>query len=121
MKKLTKTKSAYLKSPWQFEVREVDLPDEPPEGEALLRVEACGICGTDLTNARANTAEWKPFGHEIAGVIELVPEGNHGLKPGDKVVLESSSYPKNVNGVASARGMAVGKAAECFGFGVGSA
>ena len=92
MNKPLKTKSAYLKSPWQFELREVDLPDNPPAGEALLRIEACGICGTDLTSAHSNTAEWKPFGHEIAAVIEQVPEGTPNLKPGDKVVLESSSY-----------------------------
>jgi len=87
-----KTKSAYVKSPWQFEVREVELSDKLQEGEALIRVEACGICGTDLMLAHANATEWQAFGHEIAGVIEQVSEGIHHLKPGDRVVLESSSY-----------------------------
>jgi len=87
-----KIKSAYLKSPWQFEVRSVELPDTPPEGKALIRVEACGICGTDLSAAAGKTAEWQAFGHEVAGVIENISPGHHQLAVGDKVVLESSSF-----------------------------
>jgi L-iditol 2-dehydrogenase len=58
----------------------------------LIRVEACGICGSDLTAAEEKAKDWKPFGHEIAGIIEQVGDGCEGLHVGDKVVLESSSF-----------------------------
>jgi threonine dehydrogenase-like Zn-dependent dehydrogenase len=60
-------KAAYLKAPWQIELRTIDLPDTPPPGWVRVRVEACGICGTDLTAAAETARDWKPFGHEIAG------------------------------------------------------
>jgi L-iditol 2-dehydrogenase len=86
------TRSAYMKSPWEFEVRTIDLPETPPPGWALVRIEACGICGTDLAAAESKAAKWQAFGHEIAGVIEHIEPGSHGLNRGDHVVLESSSY-----------------------------
>lgn len=87
-----KTLSARVKSPWQFKLEEVELPAAPPDGEALIRVEACGICGTDLTTASAHTTSWQPFGHEVAGIVEQIGGSHSHLKIGDKVVLESSSY-----------------------------
>lgn len=81
-----------MKGPWQFEIREVELPDTPPDEYVLLQVEACGICGSDLNTAASEMDKWEPFGHEIAGVI--VKTGAHcgTLQPGDKVVLESSGF-----------------------------
>lgn len=84
--------SAYLKSPWQVSLRKIELPDEVPDGHVLIRVEACGICGTDLSNAADNFTDWLPFGHEIAGVIEKLGAGCEYLNVGEKVVLESSSF-----------------------------
>jgi L-iditol 2-dehydrogenase len=86
-----KTRSGYLRAPWQFELRQVELADSPPPNEVLVRVEACGICGTDLSAAE-KTKEWEPFGHEIAGVIEKVGPGVSHLSPGQKAVLETSSF-----------------------------
>ncbi len=68
------------------------MPDDVPDGYALIRVEACGICGTDLSNAESQLEDWQPFGHEIAGVIDKLGTHAGGLKIGDKVVLESASY-----------------------------
>lgn len=84
--------SAYVKSPWQTELRTVELPARVQPGEALIRIEACGICGTDLSLAAAKAAEWEPFGHEIAGVIEQLGAPEQELQLGGKVVLESSSF-----------------------------
>ncbi|MCX7045193.1 MAG: alcohol dehydrogenase catalytic domain-containing protein [Candidatus Sumerlaeota bacterium] len=86
-----KTRSAYIKAPWQCELRTVDLPDEPPAGWVLLKVAACGVCGTDLTAAEQKK-DWGPVGHEIAGVIEKTGAGVEGLKSGQSVALESCSF-----------------------------
>ncbi len=87
-----KTRSAFLKSPWQTEIREVELSDTLADQYVLIRVEACSICGSDLNEAVDQVEEWRPFGHEIAG--EIVKVGDHcgTLKPGDKVVIETSRY-----------------------------
>lgn len=54
----------------------VELPDpEPGEGEALIRVTGCGICGSDLHVATAVAPAGMTFGHEIAGVVEAVGPG----------------------------------------------
>ena len=87
-----KTRSAYVKAPWQFEIRSIDLPDVPPSGHVLVRVEACGVCGTDVTDAAEKAHQWHPFGHEVAGVVERVGAGVEDLKAGQTVVLESSSF-----------------------------
>lgn len=89
---MTKTQSAFLRSPWQVELREVELPSEPSSGLALVRIHACGICGTDLTAASSKAKEWGPFGHEVAGEIVAVAADEKRLIPGQSVVLESGSY-----------------------------
>lgn len=87
---MTTSRSAFLCAPWKIELRDVQLPDPAP-GFARIKVQACGICGTDLTAAlKAET--WQPFGHEVAGVIDSVAPGEPRLKVGTSVVLESSSY-----------------------------
>ncbi|CAN5508594.1 L-galactonate oxidoreductase [soil metagenome] len=87
---MIKTRSAYLNSPWKFELRDIELPD-PPAGFALVKIDACGICGTDLTTA-GKAAKWQPFGHEVAGTIHAIAPGESHLKVGATVVLESSSF-----------------------------
>jgi S-(hydroxymethyl)glutathione dehydrogenase / alcohol dehydrogenase len=69
-------------------VQEVDL-EEPRAGEALVRLEACGVCHTDLyTASGADPSGYAPtvLGHEGAGVVERVGEGVRSLRPGDHVV-----------------------------------
>src|SRR6187431_3809968 len=71
-----------------LEVQEVEL-DEPRAGEALVRLEACGVCHTDLyTASGADPSGYAPtvLGHEGAGVVEEVGEGVTSLSPGDHVV-----------------------------------
>lgn len=86
-----KVRSAQLKAPWQIRIHDVELPDTPPAGQALIRVLACGICSTDLSAAQT-AKDWQGFGHEIAGVVEKIDPSITHLKPGDHVVLESSSF-----------------------------
>ena len=69
-------------------VQEVDL-EEPRAGEVLVRLEACGVCHTDLyTASGADPSGYAPavLGHEGAGIVEAVGEGVGSLAPGDHVV-----------------------------------
>jgi S-(hydroxymethyl)glutathione dehydrogenase/alcohol dehydrogenase len=69
-------------------VTEIDLA-EPAAGEVLVRVEACGVCHTDMyTASGADPSGYAPavLGHEGCGVVEHVGEGVSSLSPGDRVV-----------------------------------
>jgi S-(hydroxymethyl)mycothiol dehydrogenase len=65
------------------------LVPDPGPGEALVQVQACGVCHTDLHYREGGINDAFPFllGHEAAGVVEAVGEGVVGLEPGDFVVL----------------------------------
>lgn len=69
-------------------VQEVELA-EPGPGEVLVRLEACGVCHTDLyTASGADPSGYAPavLGHEGAGVVERTGEGVGSLAEGDHVV-----------------------------------
>ncbi|MFC6088007.1 S-(hydroxymethyl)mycothiol dehydrogenase [Saccharothrix lopnurensis] len=70
------------------EVVDVVVPDPGP-GEAVVRVQACGVCHTDLHYREGGINDEYPFllGHEAAGVVESVGEGVSDVAPGDFVVL----------------------------------
>jgi S-(hydroxymethyl)mycothiol dehydrogenase len=64
------------------------VPDPGP-GEALVKVEACGVCHTDLHYREGGIGDDFPFllGHEAAGVVEAVGDGVTDVAPGDFVIL----------------------------------
>jgi S-(hydroxymethyl)glutathione dehydrogenase/alcohol dehydrogenase len=69
-------------------VTEVEL-GEPREGEVLVRLEACGVCHTDMyTASGADPSGYAPavLGHEGAGIVERLGPGVTSLEPGDRVV-----------------------------------
>src|ERR671919_3091538 len=70
------------------EVVTVLVPDPGP-GEALVRVQACGVCHTDLHYREGAINDEFPFllGHEAAGVVEATGPDAVGLEAGDYVVL----------------------------------
>src|ERR1700728_2718643 len=72
----------------EVEVTTVLVPDPGP-GEALVKVQACGVCHTDLHYREGGIGEDFPYllGHEAAGLVEAVGEGVTGLEPGDFVIL----------------------------------
>ncbi|MFL5606654.1 MAG: zinc-binding dehydrogenase, partial [Gemmatimonadaceae bacterium] len=94
-------RAAVLVDVGRLEVRDVPRP-EPAAHEVLVRVQAVGLCGTDLHivagHANYNRDEHgrpRPLrehpqilGHEIAGIVEAVGAGAHGLVPGDRVVVD---------------------------------
>src|SRR3954447_17790853 len=78
-------------------VRTVDL-DPPGPGDALVRIDAVGICGSDLHVVKGEWVRPRPMvlGHEGAGVVEAVGSDVDDLAVGDRVILSwapASSSP----------------------------
>ncbi|MDQ3053101.1 MAG: alcohol dehydrogenase catalytic domain-containing protein, partial [Actinomycetota bacterium] len=69
-------------------IQTIQVPDPGP-GEALVRVQACGVCHTDLHYREGAIKDEFPFllGHEAAGTVEAVGAGVTAVAPGDYVVL----------------------------------
>lgn len=70
------------------EVTTIVVPDPWP-GEAVVAIQACGVCHTDLHYREGGINDDFPFllGHEAAGVVEAVGDGVSNVAPGDYVVL----------------------------------
>src|SRR5947209_17409247 len=69
-------------------VTEVELA-EPGAGEVLVRLEACGVCHTDMyTASGADPSGYAPavLGHEGSGIVERCGDGVSSVTPGDRVV-----------------------------------
>lgn len=80
-------KAVWINEPCEIEVKEIEKPDVR-EGEALLRIRYCGICGADVASYTGN----QPFttyprvpGHEFSAEIVEIGENGRGLKIGDIV------------------------------------
>ncbi len=77
-------------------MEEVETP-KPGPGEVVIRVKACGICGSDLHEYKLcifpevgiPAGKGRIMGHEFSGEIAEIGEGVTGLKPGDRVVTIS--------------------------------
>ncbi len=69
-------------------VETIEVPDPGP-GEALIDVQACGVCHTDLHYREGAINDEFPFllGHEAAGVVEAVGPDVTSVAPGDFVIL----------------------------------
>src|SRR3954463_15693725 len=74
----------------------VDFPNpQPAADELLLRVAACGICGSDVHGYDGSTGRRIPpigMGHEAAGTIEALGPGVSGFAPGDRITFDSTVY-----------------------------
>src|SRR5919202_634048 len=68
---------------------ETILVPEPGPGEAVVDVQACGVCHTDLHYREGAIGDAFPFllGHEAAGLVATVGEGVTSVAPGDFVIL----------------------------------
>jgi (R,R)-butanediol dehydrogenase/meso-butanediol dehydrogenase/diacetyl reductase len=72
------------------DVRLDDVPSPPPgPRDAVVRMAACGICGTDVSFVHMGgiTGRPMPLGHEMAGVVEWAGTEVGGVKPGDRVIV----------------------------------
>ncbi len=78
--------AAVYRAPDQIVTETVSVP-EIGRGEVLVRIDTCGICGTDLKKIHTGShAAPRVFGHEMAGVIAAVGEGVRGFRVGDRVM-----------------------------------
>ena len=82
-------KAAFVKREGKVKISEVFLPDVG-DNEILIRINACGVCGSDFIEASHWAKEWKQFGHELSGTIHAIGGNNTGFKEGDRVVLALS-------------------------------
>jgi L-iditol 2-dehydrogenase len=87
-------KSLLLSEYNHLEIADIPLP-VVGRGEVLVRVEACGICGSDVHGFDGSTGRRIPpivMGHEAAGTVETVGEGATKYKKGDRVTFDSTIY-----------------------------
>ena len=78
--------AAVFRGPGDLRVEEVPIPETGP-AEMLVRVEACGVCGTDIKKIQKGLLPApRIFGHEIAGRVARAPRGNR-FHEGQRVVL----------------------------------
>lgn len=81
--------------PWQVSCVKIPMP-EPKPGEALIKIMAAGICGSDIGAFRGTNglvSYPRVIGHELAGVVVSIPENNkNGIKVGDRVVVDPYLY-----------------------------
>ncbi|MBS1813309.1 MAG: galactitol-1-phosphate 5-dehydrogenase [Acidobacteria bacterium] len=78
----------------RLEVLDLPQPTAAP-GELLIRVQACGICGSDVHGYDGSTGRRIPpivMGHEAAGIVEAVGNNVTGFAPGDRVTFDSTIY-----------------------------
>lgn len=68
------------------EVRDVEKP-RAGRGEVVVKLGACGVCGTDLEKARGHGITTAILGHEVAGVVEEVGEGVNEVQVGEHVFV----------------------------------
>lgn len=79
-------KAVLVKKGGGLEIAELEIP-RPGEGEILVRMVACGICGTDLEKVRGGTETPPVLGHEVVGIVEDVGRGVGGLRGGERVFV----------------------------------
>lgn len=91
----SKMKAMVLEAPMQYSVREVERPSCPERG-LLIKVIACGLCGSDLRTLKSGhrniSFPWTT-GHEISGIVQKAGPGCRGpWKPGDVLAIAPMVY-----------------------------
>jgi (R,R)-butanediol dehydrogenase/meso-butanediol dehydrogenase/diacetyl reductase len=104
-------KSVQTAAPGTIEVAQTERPVPGPR-DLLLRVRACGICGTDAAFVQMGGMPLSPegrtraipLGHEPAGEVVAVGAAVTGLKAGDRVVVNPQAAPSGIIGCGGALG-----------------
>ena len=87
-------KALIYTAPYSFEYSDF-LDPEVGADDILVRVKACGICGSDVHGATGKTGRRLPpliMGHEAAGVVERTGSNVKGFEQGDRVCFDSTVY-----------------------------
>src|SRR3981081_227854 len=87
-------KGLLLKQYMELEVTDLPQPEIGP-GDVLVRVRACGICGSDVHGLDGRTGRRIPplvMGHEAAGEVVECGANVTDLRPGDRVTFDSTVY-----------------------------
>jgi len=87
---MAKMKAAVCHEPLNLTIEQVDKP-ESGEGQAVVKVKATGVCGSDVDGYIGRHPWIKPpiiLGHECSGVVDTVGAGAKKFKAGDPVVVE---------------------------------
>ena len=87
-------KSLLLSEYSHLEIADMPMP-LPGADEVLVRVEACGICGSDVHGYDGSSGRRIPpivMGHEAAGTVVVVGSSVHGYAEGDRVTFDSTVY-----------------------------
>ena len=84
------SKGLYGKKYLDIQVREHEIA-APGDDHVIVKVHACGVCGTDLHFVGDWTDEHVALGHEIAAEVLEVGKNVVGLAPGDRVIIEDVS------------------------------
>ena len=87
-------KALLLKQYMEMEFTEVPLPEIGP-ADVLVRVKACGICGSDVHGFDGSTGRRIPpiiMGHEAAGIVVRTGPAVTGFQEGDRVTFDSTIY-----------------------------
>jgi L-iditol 2-dehydrogenase len=87
-------KALLYTKPYTFEY--TDVPDpEVGDDDVLVRVKACGICGSDVAGHTGKTGRRLPpliMGHEAAGIVERTGRNVPGFAPGERICFDSTVY-----------------------------
>ena len=84
------SKGLFGKKYLDIQVREREIAP-PGDDHVIVKVHACGVCGTDLNLVRDWSDDIMPLGHEIAAEVMEVGKNVTGLAPGDRVIVEDVS------------------------------
>src|ERR1700684_3920077 len=83
-----------LSSYRHLEIADMPVPSPAPD-EVLVRVAACGICGSDVHGYDGSSGRRIPpivMGHEAAGTVAAIGKEVKGFKEGDRVTFDSTIY-----------------------------
>ena len=83
-----------LKEYMQLEIADMPVPESGP-GDVLIRVRACGICGSDVHGLDGSTGRRIPpivMGHEASGIVASVGSEVRDFREGDRVTFDSTVY-----------------------------
>src|SRR4051812_17178727 len=75
---------------WQMPLREIEAP-EPGSDEVIVRVQASGVCGSDVHGYTGSTGRRTPgivMGHEFSGTVASIGANVHDFNAGERVVVQ---------------------------------